>query len=65
MFHRGYIYLAFKIKRTDLNRYRDKKELKQSGIYFLFGKIGENKEENVVYIGQASQRKNDSGFCGI
>ncbi len=35
--------------------FKNRDELKQSGIYFLFG-------ENEVYIGQAGSRKNGNGI---
>ena len=53
--------LAFKIPRTALNLCKDRKELKQTGVYFLFGKDEEH-DKAVVYIGQASVRKNGDGI---
>ena len=52
--------LAFKIPRTSLDVCKDRPELKQTGVYFLFGKY-EN-DRNVVYIGQAGVRKNGEGI---
>lgn len=40
---------------------KDRKELKQTGVYFLFGKDEEH-DKAVVYIGQASVRKNGDGI---
>lgn len=51
--------LAYKIPRSYLDKCRDRQDLKQSGIYFLFGK-NENGEDE-VYIGQAGIRKNGEG----
>lgn len=56
--HDGIIY---KIKRDDISNYTSVPELKQCGIYFLFGKI---KNKPVVYIGQANTRKNGNGVLG-
>lgn len=51
--------LAYKIPRSYLDKSRDRQDLKQSGVYFLFGK-NEN-DEDEVYIGQAGIRKNGEG----
>lgn len=51
--------LAFKIPRLYLDKCKDRRDLKQSGVYFLFGK--NNNDDNVVYIGQAGIRKNGEG----
>ena len=53
--------VCFKIPRTSLDFCKDRKELKQTGVYFLFGK-DEQSDKNVVYIGQASVRKNGEGI---
>lgn len=53
--------LAFKIPRTGLEESRDRSELKQTGVYFLFGKDDQT-DQNVVYIGQAGVRKNGEGI---
>ena len=52
--------VAYRIPRTslDLCKYRD--DLKQSGVYFLFG-VDDQTDENVVHIGQASAGKNGKG----
>lgn len=52
--------LAFKIPRTSLDICKDRSELKQTGVYFLFGK--DENDRNVVYIGQAGVRKNGEGI---
>ena len=52
--------VAYKIPRTELERCKDRKHLKHSGVYFLFGKTED--EEGVVYIGQARERKNGEGI---
>ena len=53
--------VAYRIPRTalDLCKYRD--DLKQSGVYFLFG-VDDQSGDNVVYIGQAGARKNGEGI---
>lgn len=51
--------LAYKIPRTYLDECKDRTDLKQSGVYFLFGK--NEMEEDEVYIGQAGIRKNGEG----
>ena len=43
--------IAYKIPRSYLDKYEDRQDLRQSGVYFLFGK--NDKGENDVYIGQA------------
>ena len=53
--------LAFKIPRTSLDMCKDRDELKQTGVYFLFGKDDQT-DKNVVYIGQAGIRKNGEGI---
>ena len=47
--------VAFKIPRTELDRCKDHENLKQSGVYFLFGTSDET-GKGVVYIGQAGAR---------
>lgn len=51
--------IAYKIPRSYLDKCKDRQDLKQSGIYFLFGKNDNNEDE--VYIGQAGIRKNGEG----
>ncbi len=51
--------LAFKIPRSDLNKSKDRQDLKYSGVYFLFG--NNDADEDEVYIGQAGIRKNGEG----
>lgn len=53
--------VAYKIPRTELDKCRERDDLKQSGVYFLFGKSDET-EKGVVYIGQAGARKNGEGI---
>lgn len=53
----GVIYKIPRIQLADL-KLRD--EMKQSGIYFLFGR-DEDKQKNITYIGQATNRKNGEG----
>lgn len=53
--------LAFKIPRTELDSCRERNDLKQSGVYFLFGTSDET-GKSVVYIGQAGSRKKGEGI---
>ena len=53
--------VAYKIPRIELDKCKDRADLKQSGVYFLFGKSDETEKE-VVYIGQAGARKNGEGI---
>lgn len=51
--------IAYKIPRLYLDKCKDRLDLKQSGVYFLFGKNDDDEES--VYIGQAGIRKNGEG----
>lgn len=51
--------LAYKISRSHLDKCKERQDLKQSGVYFLFGRNDNNEE--VVYVGQAGIRKNGEG----
>lgn len=53
--------VAYKIPRTELDRCKTRDDLKQSGVYFLFG-TSDQTGENIVYIGQAGARKNGEGI---
>jgi len=53
--------VAYKIPRTELDKCKERDDLKQSGVYFLFG-TSDTTGENVVYIGQAGARKNGEGI---
>lgn len=53
--------VAYKIPRTELDKCKDRADLKQSGVYFLFGTSDET-GKGVVYIGQAGARKNGEGI---
>ena len=52
--------VIYKIPRIQLSDLKSRDEMKQSGIYFLFGR-DENKQKDVTYIGQATNRKNGEG----
>ena len=52
--------VIYKIPRIQLGDLRSRDEMKQSGIYFLFGR-DEDKQKDVTYIGQATTRKNGEG----
>ena len=53
--------VAYKIPRTELDSCRERSDLKQSGVYFLFG-TSYDTDKNVVYIGQAGGRKKGEGI---
>ena len=53
--------IAYKIPRTELEKCKERDDLKQSGVYFLFG-TSDITDKNVVYIGQAGARKNGEGI---
>ena len=52
--------VIYKIPRIQLVDLKSRDEMKQSGIYFLFGR-DEDKQKDVTYIGQATTRKNGEG----
>jgi len=53
--------VAYKIPRTELDKCKERDDLKQSGVYFLFG-TSDQTGNSVVYIGQAGARKNGEGI---
>lgn len=53
--------VAYKIPRTELDKCKERDDLKQSGVYFLFG-TSDDTGKGVVYIGQAGARKNGEGI---
>lgn len=57
----NWIGVAYQIPRTELNKCNKRDDLNQSGVYFLFGE-SEKTSEKMVYVGQASARKNGSGI---
>ena len=52
--------VIYKIPRIQLGDLKSRDEMKQTGIYFLFGR-DEDKQKDVTYIGQATTRKNGEG----
>lgn len=52
--------VAYKIPRTRLIDCKDRADLKQSGVYFMFGTSGD--DEHSIYVGQAGSRKNGEGL---
>ncbi len=48
--------IAYKIPRTELDKCKERDDLKQSGVYFLFG-ASDQTGKNVVYIGQAGPER--------
>ena len=53
--------VVYKIPRTELEHCKNRSELKQSGVYFLFGESTDTGKP-VTYIGQAGNRKNGEGI---
>lgn len=53
--------VAYRIPRTELDKCKNREDLKQSGVYFLFGTSDET-GKGIVYIGQAGARKNGGGI---
>lgn len=53
--------VAYKIPRTELDKCKEREDLKWSGIYFLFGEEDDT-GESLVYVGQAGSRKNGEGI---
>lgn len=53
--------VAYRIPRTALDLCKERDDLKQSGIYFLYG-TSDQTGNNVVYVGQAGARKNGEGL---
>lgn len=52
--------VAYRIPRTEIDKCKDRQDLKSSGVYFLFG-VSDETGFGVVYIGQACSRKNGEG----
>lgn len=52
--------VAYKIPRTELDKCKERDDLKQSGVYFLFGTSDETGKGG-VYISQAGARKKRRG----
>ena len=52
--------IAYRIPRALLTECHDRADLKQCGVYFLFGE-DELRNERYVYVGQARIRKNGEG----
>ena len=55
--------VAYKIPRIELEKCKDRNDLAQSGVYFLFG-TSDKTGNNIVYVGQAGIRKNGEGILG-
>jgi hypothetical protein len=53
--------VVYKIPRTELEKCKGRRDLMQSGVYFLFG-ISDQTDDSVAYIGQAGIRKNGEGI---
>ena len=57
----NWIGIAYKIPRTSLDKCKSRTDLKQTGVYFLFG-VSDTTGKSVVYVGQAGNRKNGEGI---
>ena len=58
----NWIGIVYKIPKSELERCKkDRDDLKQSGVYFLFG-ASNSIGKPVAYIGQAGNRKNGEGI---
>ena len=53
--------IAYRIPRIKLSDMKERLDLKQSGIYFLFG-ISDDFDKNIAYIGQANIRQNNKRY---
>lgn len=56
--------VIYKIPRIQLGDLKSRPEMKQSGVYFLLGRDDAN-QQDTVYIGQATSRKNVKVFCYV
>ena len=57
----NWIGIAYKIPRTSLDKCKNRTDLKQTGVYFLFV-VSDTTGKSVVYVGQAGNRKNGEGI---
>lgn len=57
----NWIGIAYKIPRTSLDKCKNRADLKQTGVYFLFG-VSDTIGKPIVYVGQAGNRKNGEGI---
>jgi hypothetical protein len=57
----NWIGVAYRIPRTSLDKCKNRADLKQTGVYFLFG-VSDTTGKPVVYVGQAGNRKNGEGI---
>ncbi|VEI13485.1 GIY-YIG nuclease family protein [Trueperella bialowiezensis] len=54
--------ITYLIPRTDVGELKHREDLKQTGVYLLFGTDDDDVDK--VYIGQARERKNGAGVLG-
>lgn len=54
--------ITYLIPRTDVSDLKSREDLKQTGVYLLFGT--DDNDVDKVYIGQARERKNGDGVLG-
>lgn len=57
----GRIEVVYKIPRTEIENFKNRPDLKSSGVYFLFG-ISDKTGSSVVYVGQAGNRGTGDGI---
>lgn len=54
--------ITYLVPRTDVHDLKNREDLKQTGVYLLFGT--DETDVDKVYIGQARERKNGAGVLG-
>lgn len=55
--------VMYRIPRAEINKAKHRDDLKQSGVYFLFG-YSERLGKPIVYVGKGGHRQNDTGTLG-
>ena len=53
--------VAYKIPRTEIEKCKNREDLKWSGVYSLFG-VSDDTGENIAYIGQAASGRTARAF---
>lgn len=59
---RNWTGVTYLLPRSDLDSTKEREDLKQSGVYLLFGRDDDGVDK--VYVGQAGVRKNGAGVLG-
>lgn len=57
----GRIEVIYKIPRTQIESFKNREDLSNSGVYFLVGTSNQSSKD-VIYVGQAGNRKNGDGI---